>query len=239
MSRVRTIADIPARRTGTSDTDTIAVHVTHEAADSTGLRQSILRCDRGLSHPRAPGAERIEVLFVVAGEGTLHLDGAEHPLRPETAAFVAAGETYRLSAGDAGLELVSVSAPETAEPRGDRQVTIDLAAQVARDAVSEREYRVLFEPDSGCAPITQFVGYIPKIRTPLHYHAYSEMLYVLSGRGQVEIEKTVYQVSAGSAFYLPSGCHHLVENLGDEHLLLLGVFRPAGSPDVSFPVEDA
>lgn len=223
----------PAR----ADGDTVAVHETHRD-DRTGLRQAVYRAGAGRSRPRSPGEGRLETLFVVAGEGTLHLDGVDHPLRPELAALVTGGRSYQLS-GEGELVLASVSADaQPGVPCGDVRTSIDLAAQVKQDAVSNREFQVLFDPESGCSGVTQFVGYIPPIRTPMHYHPYSEMIFVLSGTGRVEIAGEVSPIGPGSCFYLPAGVHHLVENLAtdDEFLRLLGVFVPAGSPSAAIPV---
>lgn len=220
-----------------ADGDTVAVHETHRD-DRTGLRQAVYRAGAGRSHPRAPGEGRLETLFVISGEGTLHLDGVDHPLRPELAALVTGGRSYQLSA-DGELILASVSADALpGVPCDDVVTTIDLDAQVKRDAVSNREFQVLFAPESGCSGATQFVGYIPPIRTPMHYHPYSEMIFVLSGGGQVEIAGEVSPIGPGSCFYLPAGVHHQVENLAtdDEFLRLLGVFVPPGSPSQAIPV---
>lgn len=62
------------------------------------------------------------------------------------------------------------------------------------------------------------------------------MVYVVDGHGQVEIDGEMSSIGPGSSFYLPAGCHHLVENLGTGYLRLHGVFRPAGSPAIAHPV---
>ncbi|WP_037065209.1 cupin domain-containing protein [Pseudonocardia acaciae] len=226
-----------AREGVRADGDTVSVHETHRD-DTTGLRQAVYRVHGGRSKPRSPGTNRLETLFVVSGEGTLHRDGVEQPLRPELAVLVGGEQEYELSADDE-LVLASVSADHAPDvPCGRARASIDLAERVKQDAVSNREFQTLFDPESGCSGVTQFVGYIPPIRTPMHYHPYSEMIFVLSGAGQVEIAGAVSPIGPGSCFYLPAGVHHLVENLdpGDEFLRLLGVFVPAGSPSQAIPV---
>ncbi|CCH31927.1 cupin domain-containing protein [Actinosynnema sp. NPDC047251] len=218
-----------------ADGDTVDVRDTHRD-DENGLRQAVYHVRAGRSKPRSPGAGRLETLFVLSGEGALHVNGESHALRAELAVLVVGEDTYEITT-DSEVVLVSVSAEQHADVAcGDRRAWIDLADQVKQDAVSDREYQTLFDPEKGCSGVTQFVGYIPTLRTPMHFHPYSEMVFVLSGTGQVEIAGVTSTVGAGTCFYLPAGVHHLVENLGDEGFLrLLGVFVPAGSPSENMP----
>lgn len=103
--------------------------------------------------------------------------------------------------------------------------------------MSDREFQVLFDHTSGCTGMTQFLGYVPPVRTPHHVHPYSEMICVVSGRGTVEIAGQSTSVRAGSCYYLPMGVPHLVENTGDEFLVELGVFTPSLPPAQNTPVE--
>ncbi|MEV0674884.1 cupin domain-containing protein [Actinosynnema sp. NPDC050436] len=222
-------------RPSRADGDTVDVRETHRD-DANGLRQAVYHARAGRSKPRSPGADRLEALFVLSGTGTLHVDGESHELRPELALLVVGESSYEIATDDE-VVLVSVTARQRpdvacAAPRP----WIDLADQVKQDAVSDREFQTLFDPDSGCSGVTQFVGYIPTLRTPMHFHPYSEMVFVLSGTGQVEIAGVTSEIGAGSCFYLPAGVHHLVENLGEDgYLRLLGVFEPAGSPSENSP----
>ncbi|HEY8583172.1 MAG TPA: hypothetical protein VIL49_09485, partial [Capillimicrobium sp.] len=78
-----------------TDGDALAID-----APGRGLRQEVLRLDVGAAAERAPGADE-ELLFVAAGTGRLTVDGASHPLEPETAVRVAPGERCAIScAGD-------------------------------------------------------------------------------------------------------------------------------------------
>lgn len=219
-----------------SQRDTIDEHQTHEDGEN-GLLQAIYRCRPGQSGSRSPGDDRLETLYVLSGTGTLHRADGDHPLRPELAALIVGPESYEITA-DEELILVSVSADTRPEVEcGAPRAVIDLAEQAKQDAVSQREYQVLFDPATGCSGVTQFLGYIPTIRTPMHYHPYSEMAFVVGGSGRVEIAGEVSTIGPGSCFYLPAGVHHRVENLEDGVLRLLGVFTPAGSPAQNTPVK--
>ncbi|ONI78013.1 hypothetical protein ALI144C_31985 [Actinosynnema sp. ALI-1.44] len=219
-----------------SQVDKMVVYGTHEDS-STGLCQAVYRCPPGWSGARSPGVGRLETLYVLSGRGTLHREGGDHPLRPESAALIVGSETYEITAKDE-MVLVSVSANTDPDNEGGAaRAVMDLADQYTQDAVSQREFQVLFDPATGCSGVTQFLGYIPPIRTPMHYHPYSEMAFVVGGRGTVEIAGEVSAIGPGSCFYLPEGVHHRVENQHDGYLRLLGVFTPAGSPAQNFPVE--
>src|SRR5213592_4016386 len=104
--------------------DTADVRTTIDAASGCErLEQRIIRFSPGRSLPRGQKG-RQEVLFVISGSGTLHLDGVAHTLEPWTGAFVAPGETYAIETSD-GLSAVSVSAPASELGIGEqRRVTV-------------------------------------------------------------------------------------------------------------------
>ena len=72
------------------------------------LEQTIVELDPGASARRQTGPGE-EVLFVLDGTGSLELDGANHELEPESGAYLAPGENYRLSnTGAQRLTLIPV-----------------------------------------------------------------------------------------------------------------------------------
>src|ERR687883_1562256 len=93
--------------------DTAGVRTTiDQSAGCERLVQRVIRFAPGRSRPRRLG-DRQEVLFVVSGEGTLHVGGEAHALEPLTGVYVTAGEEYEVeAAGPQELLLVSVSAPQ-------------------------------------------------------------------------------------------------------------------------------
>lgn len=69
--------------------------------------------------------------------------------------------------------------------------------------------------------------YRPGEKTQLHSNPQAtELLYVLSGRGHIVIDKESYDVEADTAIYLPSGSTHQINNMGNEDLRFLVVFCP-------------
>jgi mannose-6-phosphate isomerase-like protein (cupin superfamily) len=113
----------------------------------TELEQSVISLAPRGSAERATGAAE-EVLYVLSGHGRI----GEHAVAPETAVFMAPGERYAMeSAGPEALELVSVRLPDP--PAGDggpRSAVLRLDEQDTGRATSDREFRLLADPSSGC-----------------------------------------------------------------------------------------
>lgn len=203
------------------------------------LEQRVVRFAPGRSSPQGPGERRELALFALAGSGTILVDGVPHPLRPETAAYVAVGEHYEIdNPGPDDIEIVSVSSPEppgpgrAAEPR----VTVSLAEQEAHAATTDRLFCYLVHPGMGCRSMTQFVGYIPTAEAPTHYHRYDEVIYVLDGQGVAHIGDIEAPIGAGTCIHLPPGQPHRLQNTGTETMRVLAVFRPAGDPSEAYEV---
>src|SRR5919202_2656285 len=96
------------------DGDTAAVRTTIDAsAGCERLEQRVIRFGPGRSRPRRLG-ERQEVLYVAAGEGTVHVGGEAHPLEPGTGVYLAAGDEYEVE-NPGGDDLVVVSVTATKE----------------------------------------------------------------------------------------------------------------------------
>jgi mannose-6-phosphate isomerase-like protein (cupin superfamily) len=181
-----------------------------------------------------------EVLYVLNGRGEIIIADEAHRLHPGTAILLSNETNYTFrSLAEQDLEVISVCGPQTFPKQGTRRAVevIDSHRRAAQDAVSDREFRVLFDDDVADVGMTQFLGYVPRVRTPRHVHPYSEMVCVVQGTGTVEISGMVRNVGVGSCYYLPEGIPHRVENTGEEFLVELGVFTPAGSPAQNSPVE--
>ena len=101
------------------------------------------------------------------------------------------------------------------------------------ERTGDRWYRELIQSE-----ITQFVGSIPPGRAPDHFHLYEEVLCVLQGSGFLWAGTSKTPIASGSCVYLPKGQPHCVENTTSGELRLLGVFYPAGSPAMRYPVHE-
>src|ERR671923_5090 len=221
-------ADVdPTREPG----DTASVRVTFGPSNGSGrLEQRVIRFGPGRSRERT-AVGRHELLYVVAGEGRLDLDGTPHELSPDTGAFIAAGETYAIeNPGPGELLIVSVLVPADGGAPENRQVTIRFDDQQELRASSERTFRYLVSKETGCRDATQFIGLVQPSRAPMHGHPYDEVGYVLEGEGVAHVGGRSTPLRPGSCFHLPPDESHSIENSGASVMRILGVFHPAGSP---------
>jgi mannose-6-phosphate isomerase-like protein (cupin superfamily) len=203
-----------------------------------GLEQTVLECAPGTSTARATG-EAEEVLFVVAGQGEIRLPGGErHPLEPETGVNLGPGQEYELRNETSDpMRMVSVQIRGSATdggPPGGRTVVRRLADQESQDATSERMFRIVADPSTGLRSATHFVGYVPTVRAPDHFHTYDEVIYVLEGEGVFHVDGTSRPIGAGSCIELPARTVHCLENTGQDTMRLVAVFRPPGSPAAAY-----
>ncbi len=166
-----------------------------------------------------------EVLYVLAGGGTIRFGDEEHALRPGTAVFASAGTPWR---AEGGARAVSVLVHDP-EPAAGHAV-IDLNAVEKGTATAGREFVLGATPACGCASVTQFIGLIPPGRAPDHFHRYDEVIYVLDGEGVLEIGGEQAPIRPGTCIHLPRTLVHCLANTGGREMRVLGVFRPAGSP---------
>jgi mannose-6-phosphate isomerase-like protein (cupin superfamily) len=204
-----------------------------QSSGSEALEQRVLRFDPGVSGEYGPD-EREEALFVLDGRGRLLLDGVSQELEPESAVAIGPGTRYLVeNTGAEELAVVSVLVPSAGG--GSRGGTVRrLADQAARDATSDREFRIVLEPECGLSGATQFVGYIPTKRAPEHYHLYDEVIYVLDGQGVLHIGDEHTPIGTGSCIHLTPELRHCLENTGGGEMHVLGVFRPAGDPSEAY-----
>jgi quercetin dioxygenase-like cupin family protein len=189
--------------------------------------QRVLRFSPGRSRERLDAASD-EVLYVLSGAGRVALDGSEYRVGPGSGVFVAAGTPWLV---DADEEVVALSVlVHDPEPASGRQSVVQIAMGETQAATAGRQFALGVGPDVGCNTVTQFVGFIPPGRAPDHFHRYDEVVYVLEGRGALHIGGETSELRPGSCVHLPSRLVHSLENEGDREMLVLGVFRPAGSP---------
>ena len=191
-----------------------------------------------------PGAE--EVLYVAGGEGKCCIGGFEYAIGAGTAIFVPPGAVYNIeNTGAETLLLIGSCCPE--DPRrhivdgplpaasGDppRLLVHENLREDIR-AGQDRLFRYLVYTDLGCKQITQFAGWIPPSKAPVHYHTYEEGIFILEGHGIVHTDDESCEFGPGSSIYFPIGVRHCVENPGTATIKLLGAFYPSGSPGEAY-----
>jgi mannose-6-phosphate isomerase-like protein (cupin superfamily) len=225
------------------DADGVETRITIDrSCGCQALVQRVVRFPVGRSPGSAMNGHE-QSLFVLSGEAMLHLDGqGHHELAPDTAAYVASGESYSIeNDGPDPLVALIVDAPTSAGADapvlGDRRVTVDFATQPDLEAGIGRTFRLLVDPAVGCSGFTQFMGEIPVGRAPDHSHTYDEVVYVVAGEGFLHMAGETRPIRAGSCIYLPPLHLHCLENAGDGPMRVLGVFQPAGSPAARYAEE--
>jgi mannose-6-phosphate isomerase-like protein (cupin superfamily) len=212
--------------------DTASVRVAFDASrGSKILEQRLVRYAHGRSRP-VGAADRLEILYVVSGTGTVHVAGVAHAVEPNTAVYVAAGEAYEVETqGPEELLAVVVTAPSTSNgAEAPERRTVREADQPTLTASGDREFRYLVTDEVGCRDVTQFRGDIAPGRAPDHSHIYDEVIYVLEGEGVLHADGEHAPVNAGSCIHLPAYLMHSLENAGDSTMRIVAVFHPAGDP---------
>jgi len=110
--------------------------------------------------------------------------------------------------------------------------------EVAPDAVESKDgwndidIRFLIgEAVTGTNDMTLWRAHFPPNgRHARHTHDVGEAFFVISGRGAAGTEDEEYEVTAGSALYVPPNTVHWFRNLDDnEPVEICGVYAPAGS----------
>jgi mannose-6-phosphate isomerase-like protein (cupin superfamily) len=203
--------------------------------DFDALEQAVLECAPGARASVSVPGEVEETMFVLEGEGRLHIRGESHPLGPDMGIYLPPGSDVELENTGAGpLRLVAVRVPDPSPgpptPANIRRVD----DQEVEQATTEREFRIVADPSTGLRSATHFVGYIPAERAPDHFHTYDEVLYILSGEGVLHIGDSHEPVAAGACIHFSPELVHSLENSGSEPMQVLGVFRPAGSPSEAY-----
>jgi quercetin dioxygenase-like cupin family protein len=176
------------------------------------------------------------LLFVSAGSGVLSAGGSSLTLRSGSAALVLAGESATLQSTD-GLQTVVLTAgvgTDLHAPMGAREVVVSLDDAEQQQATGARSFQLLFGPHNGATRATLFAGFVPPGKAPWHYHLYDEIVFVPAGPGRLHLEGTTEELGPGSAFRLRPRQVHIVENLGDAAMTIIGIFTPAGSPSAAY-----
>jgi len=180
--------------------------------------------------------ERDSLLFVSTGSGMLIVGDDHSPLRARSAALVLAGEEAALQATGA-LEAVVLTAGAGTDlhaPMGTRETVVFLDDAEEQQATGARSFQLLFGPHNGSTRATLFAGYVPPGKAPWHYHLYDEIVFVPEGPGCLHLGESTEELGAGSAFRLRPRQVHIVENLGDDAMTIIGLFTPAGSPSAAY-----
>lgn len=193
-----------------------------------------------------PSAE--EVLYVISGHGACNINNGTYSLQPGVALFIPPGATYNIeNNGTEPIHTVTSCCPEDPERTvrpleqppasavpGAHHLSVHEKDRTDVRAGADRLFRILVHTDLGCRQVTQFVGWIPTSKAPVHYHEYEEGIFILQGNGIVHTEDDECEFGPGSSVYFPQGVRHCVENPGNTTIKLLGAFYPSGSPGAAY-----
>jgi mannose-6-phosphate isomerase-like protein (cupin superfamily) len=231
--RVSTLGNWTARTVISHDSG--ARHITQTVSDyAPGLSPAVVN----------PKAE--EVLYVVGGQGKCRINGFEYELSAGVAIFIPPGAVYNIeNTGTETIRILSSCCPEDPQrhmvddpvPDGSGEAPPLLIYEHLREDIragQDRLFRYLVYSDIGCKQITQFAGWIPPSKAPVHHHTYEEGIFILEGRGIVHTDDASCDFEAGCSIYFPIGVRHCVENPGTSTIKLLGAFYPSGSPGEAY-----
>jgi quercetin dioxygenase-like cupin family protein len=227
-SRVAAVQNCVYEKSATPADDGVETRPLHDrASGSERFTQRVLVFPPGRSAERLDGGAD-EVLYVLGGAGRVTLGDEKHGVGPEHGFFAAAGTPWSVDA-DRELLLLSVLVHDP-DPASTRNGVVDLSRDSPHAATAGREFRLGVGPEVGCTSVTQFMGFIPPGRAPDHFHRYDEVVYVLGGNGTLHIDGETAPLSPGAAVHLPARLVHSLANDEETEMVVLGVFRPAGSP---------
>ncbi|MBM4308331.1 MAG: cupin domain-containing protein [Deltaproteobacteria bacterium] len=75
---------------------------------------------------------------------------------------------------------------------------------------------------------TGYVVIQPKGRIPLHAHSNEEIYIFLKGTGKMRVGSKEEIVESVSAVYIEPHAEHLLQNTGDDEMIMIFVYSPAG-----------
>lgn len=73
-----------------------------------------------------------------------------------------------------------------------------------------------------------YVAIHPGGCVPAHAHPQEEVYLILSGRGAMRVGDDARAVQGVTAVYIPPGVEHELRNTGDEELVMVFTYAPAG-----------
>lgn len=99
-----------------------------------------------------------------------------------------------------------------------------------KEAPFKREIVPIFGPEpefEGIEELNANITYIdPFSGTNYHTHVIGEIIWIVSGRGEVLLEDEKYDLEPDMVVFLPKGVFHCVRNTSRETLKLYNVFAP-------------
>jgi len=215
---------------------------------SVALSQFYLEAHPGTGPAITTGAKsssKEAVLFLQQGECSVSICEEKFDVVAGTGVYVRPGEHFSLINTSARISRWIISiCPRTEDldfdiastAKFDRKYPQRTVAGADRKltATEDRFYKLLVGPIVGSESVTQFIGRIPPSRAPEHFHLYEEAICILSGHGLMWAGDTSTEVKPGSMIFLPRKQPHCLECLDANGMEIMGIFYPAGSPEINY-----
>jgi mannose-6-phosphate isomerase-like protein (cupin superfamily) len=98
----------------------------------------------------------------------------------------------------------------------------------AKEAPYKREIVPIFGPErEGIQELNANVTYIdPMSGTNYHNHIIGELIWVVSGRGELLLGEEKYELEPDMAVWIPKEVFHRIQNMSIETLKLYNIFAP-------------
>lgn len=183
-------------------------------------------------------------LYIRDGDGEISIGGRSFPARRGSGVAIRRGETFRLTASGAPLEIYASVCPgagglaeggtmsdafDTAWP--DRVVGID---QESRHAMGPRWFQMLVDERHGLNNTAQFIGHIPQSRAAMHRHLYEESVIILAGSGTIWNETSRARVDPGDVIFFPRKHVHSLQCTADDGMDVVGLIHPGTNPGINY-----
>lgn len=116
------------------------------------------------------------------------------------------------------------------------KVEIDMSKHIVHEndveyvALPGRDHKMIVGPNKAMQAQYMAFGvadFPPNAHAPMHVHPNEEeIIYILTGRGEIYFDGVPEPVEPGSVAYVPVGVEHSINNQSDEVMKLAYVFSP-------------
>lgn len=94
----------------------------------------------------------------------------------------------------------------------------------------------LVHPEMGAQHVMSYRMTLEGDASETHvHHGAEEALYVLEGKGEIQVEGKRQTVRPGQAVFIPEGAEHSYVNTGEQPLVIVGAMAPSIDPDDVHP----
>lgn len=193
-----------------------------------------------------------ETIYILSGNGTAEINGVTSNLKSGDALFIPEESCQKLkNTGMSDLTYLSLTSPPFDESNEvflneslfeDRTLYPDEKALLIRSADLKKEiffddveiYKIL-DPEilkenniDSDMNIGIALSLIPKnsLTSPHILEGTTEVMYFISGKGNLQINRNIMTVKAMDTVYIPPGAHQSLENTGDGSLIYITITDP-------------